>query len=511
MSLTSARLPRWAWAPLLWAGLAVSTISLEAPYPATDVFLFKEPGVRLAEEGRLVASDLPHQPPGETRVYAYYPPVFPVAFGLWTRAFGLGVKRSLAFDLFVRTLRTLCLVLLLVPLARLGSGLREGIAGGVTLLLVGLCWATSDGDRPDELALAFGLVSAAALVRLRGRGRVLLSGLALGLCGATSPACGALFALAHAFWWAREGAFAALAAGGGIAATVFAGVNLPVYLADPEAFARFSKQAALSNFPYLEWLPDGMAAVLGAFGDAVVHSLRVAIPYVWAGLVVPVVACWLSRRASPSFPYRPFAWAALAYLPLSLVIWTLQPYYWWFAAVLGLAAGLAALPGLSARSQWLGLAAVVAGIFPVGFRAAMVYVHAWQAPPGERASEIAARVATIVPPEASLAVTPDQYLVFRPERRVANLAYACGRLDGYDYLYVSPRTARRDRWFPDPIPCFFHRECFEPLAQLSSREPLTFFGTPTSFFARGHGGTVYRNTRCPPGRPFVAGLKKPTP
>lgn len=499
-----ARLSALSPTALLWAMLAALTLYLEAPLPATDVFLFKEPGVRLAEEGKLVASDLPHQAPGETRPYAYYPPLFPLAFGAWTHAVGLGVKRSLAFDLILRTLRTLCLLLLLLPMFRRAR--PDALRGVVALLLV-LCWLTSDGDRPDELGLVLGLSSWLCLLRLSGWTGSLLAGVALGLCAGASPACGALFALGHFLWWLSRRRVVPLAVTGLVAAGVFAGVNLPIYLEDPEAFVRFSQQAALSNFPYLEWRAEGVAAMAQAFGDAVSHSAQVAFPYLWAGLLLPIIA-WVARaRAQVTDEYGPFLLAAAVYLPLSLVVWTLQPYYWWFVAVAALVPALGAISNWKEKS-WMGLVAVALALLPIAARFGTVYLHAWQVPAAERAQSVAERVMSVVPRSASLAVTPDQYLALRPERRVANLAYACGRLDGFDFLYVSPLTTRRDRWFPDPIPCFFHRECFEPIAQLSAREPLTILGQPTRHFVRGNGGTIYQNTRCVPGASGHLALSK---
>ncbi|NBX83834.1 hypothetical protein EBQ90_12250 [bacterium] len=122
--------------------------------PGSDVFLFKEAGVNLATQGRLVAAYLPHMDFGQEKPFAYYPPVYPFVFGVWTWLVGVGLKQSICFNGLLTLLRTLLMLVLVAPAIsqefwspsfrwkRLGSG----------ILFLILTVLSTDRDRPDELA-----------------------------------------------------------------------------------------------------------------------------------------------------------------------------------------------------------------------------------------------------------------------------------------------------------------------------------------------------------------------
>ena len=175
--------------------LAASVVWTEALLPATDVFLFKEAGVNLALTNSFRVRDLPHMTPGEERTYSYYPPVYPLAFGLWSKGFGVGLKQSLTFNRVLQIFRALLMLALAMCLAgRKSFSSKAQMALGI-LLLVFSSMISSDGDRPDELALVFGLSSLLIFLRWERSGWGWAAGVLLGLCGMTSPTAGVFFGI----------------------------------------------------------------------------------------------------------------------------------------------------------------------------------------------------------------------------------------------------------------------------------------------------------------------------
>ncbi|MCB0405366.1 MAG: hypothetical protein KDD51_11320 [Bdellovibrionales bacterium] len=473
--------PVWFLVGLLWLlGLLLSCI-YETRLPSTDVFLFKEAGVRLASAGKLEASNLTHMEFGETRPYAYYPPLYPTLFGVWTKVTGVGLKQSIAFDALLRLLRTLGLIVLLYPAWR--GRLRDpratlGIAGFV------LCFSlvSSDGDRPDDLAAVFGLASLWALFRCR----YAMGAFLLGCAGATSPAGGVFFALAASFHLLRERRYAPWFAMGAGAALVFVLFNLPVALADPQAFLRFSKQAGISNFPYQV---STAAAFFQSFVAALTHSWNAGWPYIICALTLGFLS--LSCRFADSGWMRLSSWV---FVLANLCVWTLQPYYLWFS-ILGFTYYL--LRQAVARPAVV-LVPLVVAFLPLLFREAKGQLSAFQRTPKQSASYVAAKVLERVGPKKSLAVGSDQYFTFRSQREVANVNYVCPYIDKFDFVYVTPKSSRRDRTELAPFPCHTQRACFEVVADLSPAPVFKILGIKTPYFVRGNGGLLYQNVPCRP-------------
>jgi len=182
----------------LWASTLLLITLFETRLPSTDVFLFKEAGVNFAMKGEFVVANLPHMPHDVELPYAYYPPVYPFVFGVWSSVFGVGLKQSIVFDYLIMGLRAFLILLLLLPVLKpVFSQGKDTIKGWVALLgVLALSFMTSDGDRPDELAFVFGLLSWWFIgVKDFRWGRLLFGGVLLGLCGATSPAVGSFFCI----------------------------------------------------------------------------------------------------------------------------------------------------------------------------------------------------------------------------------------------------------------------------------------------------------------------------
>ena len=146
----------------LWALLlAICELLLEVHVPGTDVFLFKEAGVNLATKGKFVAAYLPHMVFGDERPFAYYPPLYPFLFGVWSWIVGVGLKQSLLFDSVLTIFRTMLMLFLVLPAVPKSffednkNRLVRWISG---ILFCLISVISTDRDRPDELALIWGLL-----------------------------------------------------------------------------------------------------------------------------------------------------------------------------------------------------------------------------------------------------------------------------------------------------------------------------------------------------------------
>ncbi len=480
----------------LWVGVTSWIVVKEARPPATDIFLFKEAGVNWAQTGKFQVKNLPHMPPNEAMTYAYYPPLYPLLFGVWTKAFGIGLRQSIAFDSILRALRTALIFLLATVFAQ---GWARGTPfGSAKLLLVGviLSLVSSDGDRPDELALVLGLLSWLSLYKLPYE-KWWFTAVLLGLCGATSPAGGLLFAAGVAVVLAKEKRWMNLCGIGGVAFLCFLICNFSFYTEGWTAFLRFRAQATLSNFPYLAPWKAGWGAFFVTWNHAFQHSVKVGAPYLLSFCILATgvgYTLFENRRNLP--PLLRLTWfLAMGYAVVCLWVWTLQPYYFWMASIPLLAVALA-LPSFWNRSNWGMTIVLVLALTPIFQREFKGYLHALQRPPGQQSETIAREVLTHLDPKATLAIEPDQYFTFRGIHPVDNLTYVCEHLNEYQYVYATPRTTRRDRAVPTPILCANASDCFTLVEDQSSREVFEVLGFETPYFVRGNGGALYENTKC---------------
>lgn len=270
------------------------------------------------------------------------------------------------------------------------------------------------------------------------------------------------------------------------AVLVFALCNLPVFLSDPQAFLRFSKQAGISNFPYKV---SSAAVFLQSFGAALKHSWSAGWPYViCAGLLGGLSL----RYRSTNLGW--VRWASWLFLGANLVVWTLQPYYLWFS-ILGFTFFLLSeVPKRSAAA----LVSISLAFLPLLFREAKGQLSAFQRTPKQSASYVAKTVLERIGPEKSLAVGSDQYFTFRAQREVANVNYVCPYIEKFDFVYVTPKSSRRDRKEIAPFPCETSRACFEVVADLTPAPVFKVFGMKTPYFVRGNGGLLYENVPCRP-------------
>ncbi len=490
------------WVILIFVGVVLQSLTVlsEAKLPSTDVFLFKEAGVNLAMHGRFAAKNLPNMPADRELVFSYYPPVYPFCFGVWTKLVGLGLKQSLAFDALLRVLRSLLIGLFFLPWIRTDKRKLWFAA----LSLMAISFLSSDGDRPDELALVWGWAAWLVAQEASGIGTIALSGVLLGVCAATSPAAGVFFVLgACGIYLANKvkplgkPLFALAAAG-----LTFALCNLPIYLSDPQAYARFSKQVPLSTFPYLVALKEGKGfwGTVHQFFVEMQHPLIVAGPYLFLVLTLGGFLClyFLRRREEVSRVLLAIFGSSFLYLFLCVFVWTLQPNYVWFSGVCFL--GILTAVALE-RQKWmraLSIAVVVLALSPLFAREFKSYSASFQRVESDLPDTVRNEVLPLVGQHAKFAVTSDQYFTFRGDREVDNVRYVCSRLHEYDYVYIS-RYNSSGISDPNPfrIPCDGNTGCFTVLKDLSHPHPYQLFGKDTPYVVKGSAGILYQNTECP--------------
>lgn len=478
-----------------WGILTSLVVFLETRSPGTDIFLFKEAGANLALKGKFVASNINNLPPDTELLYAYYPPVYSYAFGVWSSLCGLGVKQSLLFDSLIRGLRTLLLVLLVFPSLRRALEVKSRTTWLIPVVLLLFSLVSSDNDRPDELALVLGLLSW-LLIEKETLWR--LSGPFLGLTAATSPTAALFFATGITLkcavpnfmaWRLTATAFTSLA--------VFVGCVAPVLLSDNEAYARFSNQTSISTFPYaLPFRDGGLLDFYYSFSKALSRSLQIGWRFIWCiGFLTLLLffdrKSWLKRRG-PS--WRPEAWLGLFFVPVSLVVWSLQPYYLWFSCVV--------LMGVAIR-LWNGqrmlpnLALSVVALLPLVFTEMKSGLNALERLSTLPLDSIRAKVLSHVGPSDRMAVSHDQFFTFRSYREVADISFVCPYLERFEFVYTTRvLSSRRTVGESIPIPCEKRQACFSAVADVTSKKVFHIFGWETPYYVRDYGGVLYRRTSC---------------
>lgn len=476
--------------------LLLMEVLAEVHVPGTDIFLFKEAGVNLALKGKFVASYLPHMPFGAEKTFAYYPPLYPFFFGVWSWLFGVGLLQSLAFNSTLTLLRTSLLLFLVMSRlpANFFSEKKRVIRRATGIFFVLLCLISTDRDRPDELALFFGLLMIATLEsRYRLGVKILGASLLLAMTGATSPACGALFGLCGLVWTLlqkkRVSSFLALSLG---AVSFWSLMILPIIMKDMASGLRFSKQVGLSSFPYLKniyhW--SQWKLLLDQFSWNIRSFYFTGQSYVWmAVLVVVLTVLSLKRRSKENLIFA----APLLYALSVPFIWTLQPYYLWFPSILLLIYVVRSLAIASTFPSWGIVGGLYIAITPLLFWEAKCIYNAFWVPDLERRATIRELVLNEIGPRARLGITHDQYFTFRDKKEVINVDYWAHQLSHFDYLYVTdlPDSTRRNRK-ERKILSQDSEQCFEKVRDYSTYQELP---TPRSqiHYVRGNGGVLLRN------------------
>lgn len=195
------------YASVLLAGIAIAcaltTVGL--PRPRVDDGFYKSVGAELVQHGRFAVPCATGLYAGAEDVFACYPPLYPLIVGAWYAVFGVSLRSSLAFSYAVHLLGTLAVMLVTrrllddhmagAPECTARLRIRHLIVLGVGVIhLSNLAYF----DRIEETGLLWVWLEVLVVQGLHTRpgwGRVVGSGVCVGLAGLTSPWAGALGAL----------------------------------------------------------------------------------------------------------------------------------------------------------------------------------------------------------------------------------------------------------------------------------------------------------------------------
>jgi hypothetical protein len=486
----------------LWVLVTGFIVITECRFPGSDVFLFKEAAVNFALKTRLVASNLVYMPLDMELPFAHYPPVYPTVFGLWMKVFGVGLKQSLLFECFVRGLRSFLLGALIWRYLKSAFNGKQtrlwALATIFFLFLISL--VSTDDDRPDELGLVFGLSTWWLLLKAKQRYQFLMAGLFLGVTGATSPACSVCIGLGVLIYLASKARNLSQIMILGFGAIVsFSICVAPIPLAHHEVLHRFSISANASSLPFpIPWL-HGMpfSKFVARFEYCMNHYFGVGFNLVFCLFCSSAVVFLMRDRLKTKI--HPFQLSSLIFALMAPFIWSLQPYYLWFAVLPISIFFIAAQLKRHVPNRAFAFLGICVAFFPILFHESKNFIAVMNRPLQEKSGFVREQLLKQIKPEERVAVSSDQFFTLRNYREVANVGFVCHGLDRFDYIYVTRIwSAKQGHPSAVPIPCNYSKylKCFEPVDNLSKNFPLIIAGWNTGYVARGNGGTLYKNTRC---------------
>lgn len=486
----------------IWALSVLFVVVTETRFPGTDIFLFKDPAVNFALKGKLVATNLAYMPMDKEMPFAHYPPVYPTVFGLWLKIFGVGLKQSLLFECVIRGLRSLMLGAIIWPVLKESLNDRKRRLWGAlsVLLLVLLSISSTDDDRPDELGLVIGLSSWWILLRAQRLYQYGLCGLLLGLTGATSPACAVAMGLGILSYFGFQVKKIRPLIWVGVGALIsFLACVSPVLLAHGEVLKRFSVSARASSIPYNLPGSNGMTwnRFLARIRYCLDHYLPLGFNFVFCFFCVLVVSFF--SRFHRKVEFHPFQISSICFVLMAPFIWSLQPYYLWFAVLPLAVLFLAGQLEKEGTHKFIAFFGVFMAFAPAFFHEAKIFISVTQRPSQESSGYVRERLLQHIKPGERVAISHDQFFTLRNYREVADINFVCHFLSKFNYVYVTRMNNSKQGLSPEvPIPCWSVAQvgCFDPVDNLSTSHPLIISGWNTGFITRGNGGTLYRNTRC---------------
>ncbi len=477
----------------LWVLVNVIYVAWEAKPPFLDVFLFKEAGVNLATEGRFVAANLPHMPPETSLAYAYYAPLYPFTYGLWTSVLGVGLKQSILFDHLIKGARSLIIFLFLAPwlIPRLNYHSSKAIA--VLLSLLTLSFLPYYNDRPDELALVFGLMSWLFISGPEPFGKHFTwSGVFLGLCAATSPVAAMLFGMGSiCYFLSNHSPWRTIVPKAIAVVAVFSLCMLPLVLLDGTAWSRFFADLPLSFFP----------TNTCALGKSWIQ--RAGFAFLPLTMFLAMTLLFLRRvRGVSGRIWQPYLVASALYAVISTFVWSAQPRYLWFPCITSFLVMAALWLDDSSDVSWLSrrnslvFAGLAIALIPGICFEARFLAEAMERPDGESGRAIREKVLSYLEPSARLAVPPDQFFTFRSAKEISMTSYVCPWLDQYDYVYMTPHDDSKEASLPVISHCEEQKHCFTAFKDFRDPRTLTVLGYETSHMVYGNGGILFKNTNC---------------
>jgi hypothetical protein len=177
---------------LALAWVLVDGVLLPPAFGQTDIYYFKDAGINFAEGRGLTTRFTYGNPSFAYRDYAHYPPVYPLLFGWYARAAGVSARSNQIFNSIIASLVGVLGFLALRPLCMAGRHpvhrVWMEIALAAASIVTGLCYLSD--DRPDGLAVAFGLGALMLSIRGRSSSSAVAAGALCALAAFTSPFAG---------------------------------------------------------------------------------------------------------------------------------------------------------------------------------------------------------------------------------------------------------------------------------------------------------------------------------
>lgn len=303
-------------------------------FPATDEVFYKCAGLHWAATGQFAAPELVGRidvNPGLDVVDFVYPPLYTFSFGVYTKIVGFSPRLCILFDSLIHLL----LATLTITLARrvFNTPARFAYALGTLMLFLGTY------DRPDELAMCFGIAGILCWTLNRTpANRALLSGAALGLCGSTSIGVW-VFTVPMALLVAHHrGALSMRTAWRAVIAGLFVAVLCvaPILISHPDAYRQLLVHASVQ--PRVgETTFAGQSywgSVLHNYMDAAIFAITFYSTLV-AALIGTLLVIALGFSTLPSRDSRMFRQGTAVALGGMLFLWLIfplhTPYFWFFA------------------------------------------------------------------------------------------------------------------------------------------------------------------------------------
>ncbi len=151
------------WGTVLFWIISYAVISPE--FGGIDTFIFKDAGANLALGNGFVTSNLPGSLDAESHLYAGYPPLYSLVFGIYSKIFGVGSYQNTYFNLLISLFCAILWFKLFIILFQFNTASRyRWIILGVLVSLLPTSLLGSGRDRPEPLS--FGILLMTVLLSI---------------------------------------------------------------------------------------------------------------------------------------------------------------------------------------------------------------------------------------------------------------------------------------------------------------------------------------------------------
>ena len=169
----------------------VDAFILPPGFGTTDIYYFKDAGINFAEGLGLVSRFTFGNPTFDYHVYSQYPPLYPLLFGFFVKLFGASAVANQIFNSLLSVFLGLSAFLVLKPLAESYTcRFAPYVLAAVFPIVVFTSFFSPEMDRPDALAVSFGLLALAVLNRGFSRRNDFFAGVLCAVASITSPFAG---------------------------------------------------------------------------------------------------------------------------------------------------------------------------------------------------------------------------------------------------------------------------------------------------------------------------------